>query len=112
MVVQDKASQELAGYADALVMLTWSNWHTEPRSNRYHYATRFARHIPVILVQPDLEDDTYHFEETGIENLTVLHLYRDYNSPKQLQIFNKALLERKCIHPIFWVYNTHLRRLL
>lgn len=24
---------------DSVVMLTWSVWNTEPRSNRYHFAT-------------------------------------------------------------------------
>lgn len=40
---------------DCLVMLTWSDWHTELRSNRYHYVTRFAATgKEVVFVQPDL----------------------------------------------------------
>ena len=51
-----KNSSNLKDRFDAIVMLTWSDWFTEPVSNRYHYATRFAKHLPVIFVQPDKEE--------------------------------------------------------
>ena len=38
--------------ADAIVFLIWPGWKTELRANRWHYASRWARHLPVILVQP------------------------------------------------------------
>lgn len=99
----DKANM-LARYFDCVVMLTWSNWKTEPRSNRYHYASRFARHLPVIFVQPDLAEPKATFESTEIDNLVVLHVYARYGR-EQFMLINKALLERGLICPLLWVYN-------
>lgn len=97
--------------ADSVVMLTWSNWATELRSNRYHYATRFAKLCPVIFVQPDLANAEYRFEKTEIENLTILHLYQTYDS-EQSKLLNAALLAAGCTQPIFWIYNIHFERFL
>jgi glycosyltransferase involved in cell wall biosynthesis len=94
----------LANYFDCVVMLTWSNWMTEPRSNRYHYASRFAQHLPVIFVQPDLEKPKVVFETTEIDNLVILHVYAKYGH-KQTALINKGLLERGLIRPLLWVYN-------
>ncbi len=94
----------LTDYCDSVVMLTWSNWKTEPRSNRYHYATRFSRYLPVIFVQPDLSKKEVKFEKTEVENLTILHVYKNYGH-EQTVLLNKALLERGTIHPLMWLYN-------
>lgn len=87
-------------------MLTWSDWHTEMRSNRYHYATRFARELPVFFVQPDLDTAEFRFEETGIKNLEILHVFRDY-SPKQSGLINRTLLTRRLLKPLLWTYNCY-----
>lgn len=90
---------------DCLVMLTWSDWHTELRGNRYHYATRFAAiGKEVIFVQPDLPDNAYYFEQTEIPRLQILHISNQYNN-EQSDLLNKALLEKYLIRPIFWIYN-------
>lgn len=97
---------------DCIVMLTWSDWHTELRSNRYHYATRFARlGKEVIFVQPDLSDNTYCFEPTEIPHLQILHISHQYNS-EQSDLLNRALLEKYLIRPIFWVYNHNFSNVL
>lgn len=101
---------QLAG-VDAIVMLTWSDWYTEMRSNRYHYASRFAKMVPVIFVQPDLATPGYRFEETEIPNVTVLHLYNNYDQ-FQAQLLNKALLEKGIIRPVLWVYNGNFQQVL
>ena len=90
--------------ADAVVMLTWSDWFTELRSNRYHYATRLAKLLPVIFVQPDLDKNTYTFEATSIPNITVLHISKDYDARQNNQLI-KALLEKNIHRPILWIYN-------
>lgn len=90
--------------ADCVVMLTWSDWFTEPRSNRYHYAMRLSKHFPVIFVQADLWKKTFRFETTETANLLVLHVYKNYGV-KQTKIINRALLSRGLIQPILWVYN-------
>ena len=78
---------------DAVVMLTFSKWHTEMRSNRYHYATRFARHLPVIFVQPDLEEPGFRYEPTEVRGMSLLHLYSRYGW-KQNGLLNAALVQR------------------
>jgi hypothetical protein len=95
------------GRFDAVVMLTWSDWKTEPRSNRYHYATRFARRLPVLFVQPDLEEATYAFEETTTPNLCILHIYRRYGE-RQRKLLARALTERRVLRPLLWAYNAYL----
>jgi len=89
---------------DCVVMLTWSDWHTEMRSNRYHYATRFAIELPVLFVQPDLDAAEFRFEETGIKNLEILHVFRNYGT-KQNGLLNRALLTRRLLKPLLWTYN-------
>ena len=39
-------------------MLTWSDWDNEPRSNRYHYTTRFAKVVPTFFLQHRSDDKT------------------------------------------------------
>ena len=87
-------------------MLTWSDWHKEPRSNRYHYAVRFARHVPVIFVQPDHPGDGFRFEATEVPDLDILHVSPDYG-PRQSERLNRALLSRGLIKPLLWIYNSH-----
>ena len=87
---------------DCVVMLTWSNWHTEPRSNRYHYAMRFARHVPVFFVQPD--DGDAMEERSGEPNVTIVHVGSEYGSA-QLKAFQAALHSRGLTRPLLWIYN-------
>lgn len=89
---------------DCVVMLTFSDWKTEPRSNRYHYATRFAQQIPVVFVQADVYEPTAYFEKTQIQRLEILHVYRIFGS-KQTALLNEALLEHNFIKPLLWIYN-------
>lgn len=89
---------------DAVVMLTWSDWYTEMRSNRYHYASRFSRMLPVIFVQPDLNSLRYSFEDTELSGVTVLHVYRHFGST-QTGILARALNSRKILKPLVWTYN-------
>src|SRR3990167_32875 len=89
---------------DSVVMLTWSNWHTESRKNRYHYATRFARYVPVIFVQPDLNEEVFKWEKTEIPNLEILHLSDIYNG-KQRRLLQQALANKNIKNPLWWIYN-------
>src|SRR5690349_7620950 len=38
---------------DSVYMLMFEGWTRELRSNRWHFARRWSRHHPVVLVQPD-----------------------------------------------------------
>jgi glycosyltransferase involved in cell wall biosynthesis len=86
-------------------MLAWSRWHTEPRSNRYHYAIRFARQLPVIFVEADLSADAqqFDFEDTGIEGITLMHVPQLFG-PEQSACINRALLEKRLTKPLLWIY--------
>ncbi len=94
----------LSQYCDCAVMLTTSDWYTEPVSNRYHYATRLSKLLPVIFVQPDLENPGYRFQATDFENITVLHVFSQYGR-EQTELINLALDERACRAPLLWMYN-------
>ena len=95
----------LSDYCDAVVMLTWSHWRTEMRSNRYHYAERFAEHLPVLLVRPDLKDCRREFEETELPNVTILHVGQDY-VPDQAVELRRALAQREIHNPLLWICNS------
>lgn len=96
---------------DSLIMLTWSNWFTELRSNRYHYATRFAKSKLVLFVQPDLKKAEYRLEESGVDNLYILHIYQKYDAT-QLKLFNQALSSLGIIKPVFWIYNSYFQNIV
>jgi hypothetical protein len=99
---------------DAVVMLTWSNWHTEPRSNRYHYATRFARHLPVYFVQPDIppprftrpnaEDPLVRVEALDGVDIKIVHVTEAYGEI-QADALDRFLNEQKIYRPLLWIYN-------
>ena len=96
---------KLSTLFDAVVMLTWSDWQTEPRSNRYHFATRFAKHMPVLFVQ--------HSERVGggvkvrpseVKNLDLVDMARPMGPVEVAQI--RQLLHLRGIrHPLLWVYD-------
>lgn len=37
---------------DVVYFLMFPGWRSELRSNRWHYASRWAQHVPVVLIQP------------------------------------------------------------
>lgn len=88
-------------------MLTWSDWHTEPRSNRYHYAVRFARHWPTFFVQTNGQDDAIIFEPVAGHNVTIVRIGPVY-SAEQAARLAAALRERGVSRPLVWLYNLFL----
>jgi glycosyltransferase involved in cell wall biosynthesis len=99
---------------DSVVMLTSSNWFSEPRSNRYHYATRFARHLPVYFVQFD-HGTGWSIEDTEVPNLKVVHLpmslvtSHDAEPAGHDQRTEAARVLRSlgCADPLLWIYNPY-----
>lgn len=87
---------------DSVVMLTWSDWKTEPRSNRYHYASRFARSVPVLFVQPD--SAAALSEPTELERITLLHVGARYDD-EQLAPVASLLAAQGLNRPLLWIYN-------
>ena len=91
---------------DAVLMLTWSTWKTEPRSNRYHYASRFARELPVFFVQPWSKPGTpLRVESTEIPGVEVVHCSTEFRARDVLQ-FRQLLGKRKVQFPLLWIYNS------
>ncbi|WP_456709908.1 glycosyltransferase [Bradyrhizobium sp. USDA 4452] len=88
---------------DSVVMLTWSDWKTEPRSNRYHFATRFARHVPVFFVQPDSVAGKVWLEHAA-PNLTIVHAPSTYGIGEAQELAS-TLYRAGCRRPMLWTYN-------
>ncbi|MGB7078272.1 MAG: glycosyltransferase [Xanthobacteraceae bacterium] len=89
---------------DSVVMLTRSNWHTEPRSNRYHYATSFARHLPVLFVQPDLPEQGCQSEKTEIDNINILHVGQVFDR-EGASFLDRSIKKMGFKRPLLWIYN-------
>lgn len=85
-------------------MLTFSDWASEMRSNRYHYATRFARELPVLFVQPDATGPASCATPSGTQGVEILHVAQ-HSARAQVDQISLALRERGILRPLFWVYN-------
>lgn len=89
---------------DSVIMLTSSDWYTEPRSNRYHFAVRFSKLFPVVFVQnsvtPAINVQKSNFE--GIDIVTTGKIF-DKND---LDWMIKYLRHRGIKKPLLWIYNT------
>lgn len=98
-------SQSMADAFDAVVMLTWSDWRREPRSNRYHYATRFARRWPVIFVQATFpESGASPVEAIEDEDILIVHAGDRYDFA-QTCFLHDILRQRGIRKPLYWIYN-------
>lgn len=96
---------DLSTEFDAVVMLTWSDWRTEPRSNRYHYATRFAKQLPVYFVQKTAAGiGCPVVEQTEFDNIFIVHAGTDYGRRQSLEI-ERVLADHKILRPLLWIYN-------
>ncbi len=89
---------------DAVLMLTFSDWKTEPRSNRYHYATRFAARLPVYFVQPNGRGDEVTIEPVEGHDITLVQVADDYG-PAQATRLARAFTSLGIRRPLLWVYN-------
>lgn len=89
---------------DAVVILSQSNWFEEMRSNRYHYAMRFAAQAPVFFVQ---QYDSYNTDEFFIpleKNLEIVNPTLGYSVLTLERILRK--IKRNGGEKIlFWIYS-------
>jgi len=100
---------------DAVYFLMFPGWKTELRSNRWHYATRWARHLPVTLVQPDLDTlqrDGEVEAEPRIANSRILHVRHSncaasYGTDSFLQTsqLRRDLRRQRYKKVLLWLYN-------
>jgi glycosyltransferase involved in cell wall biosynthesis len=91
---------------DAVVMLTWSDWHSEPRSNRYHFATRFAKRIRVFFVQIKSSIEHAEVEILDRYNIVIIHITDRYGRD-QSELLSSILAEQGVRKPLLWIYNCY-----
>jgi hypothetical protein len=90
---------------DVVVMLTWSDWRTEPRSNRYHYAVRFAKYLPVLFVQETAAPgDGQSSDRVPGHDIEILHMGGAYG-PEQSGRLKSQIDQRGFRRPLYWIYN-------
>lgn len=133
VIVDNIINHKLSNKYDAVIMLTWSNWETEARSNRYHYATRFSKELPVYFLQCNKSNN----ENIIIRNIDGINIIKMTTTLKD----DKLIACKKCTkielgtstfpgiiencescdvdfvlnefrnqnvkNPLFWVYNPH-----
>jgi glycosyltransferase involved in cell wall biosynthesis len=114
----DAATAAIRARADAIYFLMAGGWARELRSNRWHYASRWARHLPVVLVQEvndgsELSGATE--PEPRIPNCRVLYV-RSANSPSGLDFLYQPTQARQIYadmqahgikRPILWIYSSN-----
>lgn len=101
--------------ADSIYFLMFPGWPTEFRSNRWHYASRWARHLPVTLVQPHAtlsQMGAQVEDEPRIPGCRILHVAAN---PHEGGSFARGLLQSAQLledmaqqgyrRPILWAYD-------
>lgn len=97
---------ELATEFDAVVMLTWSDWNNEPRSNRYHYASRFQNTLPVLFLQHrNLQREGIHVEPSELEGLDLVNVNCGL-AEKDVADIKQLLSARGIKRPLLWIYDS------
>ncbi|HEX4149929.1 MAG TPA: glycosyltransferase, partial [Pirellulales bacterium] len=108
--------------ADCICFLMIPGWEAELRSNRWHFARRWARHLPVVLVQPTLTEwttDVVLEDEPRIENCQILRVAlpcpdagpRVGTTATQLAQMLAGLRRNGFRRPLLWLYNPCLAEL-
>lgn len=87
-------------------MLTWSDWFSEPRSNRYHYAVRFAETAPVLFVQPTLPAAAgVQVRASGHPALDIV-LLPEQPGEAEAEALWRLARERGMRRPLLWIYSS------
>ena len=97
-------------------MLMFPGWEHELRSNRWHYATRWARRLPVVLVQPtQLAGEARSMADARIPNCRILQVAAasyapDYlaDSARQTAQILGDMRAHGYSRPLLWLYNPQL----
>lgn len=91
---------------DSVIMLTWSDWDTEARSNRYHYASRFSKICPVFFIQVNSNYYSVSIEQKTFENLYIIKLPPIYSKSIMDEI-NAIVSAAGCKRSLLWTYNSN-----
>lgn len=99
-------AEGLAVHFDTVVMLTWSDWWTEPRSNRYHYATRFAKQLPTLFLQHNYEQQhELKVTPSGIHNLDIVEASCGITA-RQVDDVRMLIRARGFRRTLLWIYDS------
>ena len=102
---------------DSVYFLMFPGWKNELRSNRWHYAKRWARHRAVVLVQPDQPKGRFGIPEPElrIPNCTILSVRRpsggsqyEDDPARTASQLAKHMLDSGHRRPLLWFYNPWL----
>ncbi len=105
---------------DSVYFLMSDGWEEELESNRWHYARRWARHFPVVLLQPDqrLPRQRGATAAAAIENCEILPIMQTSGSTtRPLQGYLQAaqvmdhMAKRGHSRPLLWCYHPPLATL-
>lgn len=96
---------------DVVIMLTFSDWHTEMNGNRYHYATRHSRLVPVYFIQINGFSSTPEYIKTEFECITVVKINSHLNHEAFCSVL-EDLKNKSFKSPLFWVYNPYFSEVL
>src|SRR5262245_29746307 len=120
MAVEDERIAEVltAVKPDIIYFLMFEGWEQELRSNRWHYAKRWARHVPVTLLQPTqavASKCPVVRDEARIGNCRILSIksswsewsYR-HDSLVQLGQVTCDMEALGVRRPLLWLYNPNL----
>lgn len=107
-LITTQLEMELATEFDAVVMLTWSDWKNEPRSNRYHYASRFARTLPVLFLQHSaINGHGIYVEPSEINGLDIVNVNSNRDlAGKCAEEVIQLLAARGIRRPLVWIYDS------
>lgn len=103
-------------HADCVYMLMFPGWEGELRSNRWHFACRWAKQLPVVLVQPtETGTGTGSRLEPRISNCRVLHVAAAAYAPgyfSDSEVQTAQIIADMRAHgysrPLLWLYNPQL----
>ena len=111
-----RSGEAMALPIDSVYFLLFPGWRTQVRSDRWYYAQRWARHVPVVLVDPELPAaaPAHGRGDPHIDNAEVLsvreHIWRAsfHRGLVQAGQIIGYMRERNHRRPLLWLYNPNL----
>lgn len=102
---------------DSVYFLMFDGWQTELQSNRWHYSRRWARHLPVTLLQPSQHTPgrTEAYTSRTVPNCEILPIADSVAEDEsvvravvQTAQVTQHMRERRHMRPLLWCYNPRL----
>jgi glycosyltransferase involved in cell wall biosynthesis len=103
---------------DSVYFFMFSGWRNEMEANRWHWSKRWAEHLPVVLIQPELrvgksfravpEKRLANVELLSIENQSQNTRYWLAIGTRQAGQIAAHMAARGHQRPLFWLYNPEL----